>query len=581
MYRYKNSKGFTLIEMAIVLVVIGLLVSIGAALIGPLTKRAKLSETRETVKAVREAFFGYAVKNGYLPGAGPPDPFGVVGAVKRDSWGRDILYYGAPEVQGATTNICGVTSTTMQVNECTDANCTTYNTKSNIAFIIYSLGEDGNGAGTGTVSPFSVRLPGSPYSDGGINYEYDDVVQYVSLDELRASRNCPQQLAISSTSPLPEAEEDSFYSYSFQAVGGLPPYTWSTGTWSGLSLNAAGLLSGIVNTTAGGTGALTACTTTVTVSNVTVTDSATPPAPAGPTNFTLTVRPRPPSISNTELPTTTVGTVSASYATLVGTGGTTPYTWSLTGNPAWLTINASTGVLSINNPTTSGTYSFTATLTEGCGTSPRPWSTSKVFTITVNPSGSSTSSTGSSTSSSSTGSTSSSTSSGAPAPTCSLTANPTELLKGATSTLTWTITNGPANGSFSPSSGTCTSFSSSTGGSCTTAALSAPTSTDFVLTVSNANGSSNCSRTVYTKYRVWNNTGARRDFMVDGTCRRVNNNNEITTAALFLSFGETIDRYSTNNGTCGGAVAAQLTFATAAAADVNNNSQVNFTGSDR
>jgi hypothetical protein len=86
---------------------------------------------------------------------------------------------------------------------------------------------------------------------------------------------------------------------------------------------------------------------------------------------------------------------------------------------------------------------------------------------------------------------------------------------------------------------------------------------------------------IYTGYRVWNNTGARRDFVVDGTCRRVNNNSEITTAALRLSSGETIDRYSTNNGTCGGGVVSQLNFSTAATVDTDNDSQVNFSGTNR
>ncbi len=62
-----RKEGFTLIELAMVLVVIGLLIGLGMGLIGPLTKRAKLIETRETVKQAKEAVLGYAVKNGYLP----------------------------------------------------------------------------------------------------------------------------------------------------------------------------------------------------------------------------------------------------------------------------------------------------------------------------------------------------------------------------------------------------------------------------------------------------------------------------------------------------------------------------------
>ena len=81
-------------------------------------------------------------------------------------------------------------------------------------------------------------------------------------------------------------------------------------------------------------------------------------------------------------------------------------------------------------------------------------------------------------------------------------------------------------------------------------------------------------------YRVWNNTGARCDFRVAGTCRRVNNNGEITTTALRLISGGTIYRYSTQNGTCGGAVQATLNFDQAVSADADHDCMVNFTGTD-
>ena len=59
-------------------------------------------------------------------------------------------------------------------------------------------------------------------------------------------------------------------------------------------------------------------------------------------------------ISTTSLPT---GTVGSSYsATLVATGGTTPYTWSLTSGtlPTGLQLNASTGAINYNGFATIG-----------------------------------------------------------------------------------------------------------------------------------------------------------------------------------------------------------------------------------
>jgi prepilin-type N-terminal cleavage/methylation domain-containing protein len=55
----KKDKGFTLIEIAIVLIILGLLVGLGAGLIGPLTKRAKLIESRELMDAAMESIISY------------------------------------------------------------------------------------------------------------------------------------------------------------------------------------------------------------------------------------------------------------------------------------------------------------------------------------------------------------------------------------------------------------------------------------------------------------------------------------------------------------------------------------------
>jgi Zn-dependent metalloprotease len=79
----------------------------------------------------------------------------------------------------------------------------------------------------------------------------------------------------------------------------------------------------------------------------------------------------------------TVG-VAASVA-LSATGGTTPYTFSATGLPAGLSINASSGVIS-GTPTTAGTSTVTATVTDSA--SPTHATASTTFTWTIAPAGS-------------------------------------------------------------------------------------------------------------------------------------------------------------------------------------------------
>ena len=92
-----------------------------------------------------------------------------------------------------------------------------------------------------------------------------------------------------------------------------------------------------------------------------------------------TSKPGPGTLSLTmgSLPGGTVGT--AYNVTLVASGGTTPYTWSVSSGslPAGLNLSASTGVIS-GSPTTVNTYSFTIEVTDAASNS-----ASESMTITV------------------------------------------------------------------------------------------------------------------------------------------------------------------------------------------------------
>ena len=87
---------------------------------------------------------------------------------------------------------------------------------------------------------------------------------------------------------------------------------------------------------------------------------------------------QPLQIVTTSIPDATEG-VAYSY-TLTATGGdASNYSWSISGQPSWLTIDASTGELSGTPPTGSaGKYTFTVSLTDGIGT------VQTDFTLTVN-----------------------------------------------------------------------------------------------------------------------------------------------------------------------------------------------------
>lgn len=129
--------------------------------------------------------------------------------------------------------------------------------------------------------------------------------------------------------------------------GGKPNYSWTaTGLPVGMTINAAtGIISGAPTTT-------TATTATITVAD----------ANAKTASRTYSFTPRS-ALAISNAPATAMNRTTAVSTTIVGTGGKTPYSWSATGLPTGLSINATTGLIS-GTPTANGTYNAVVKVTD-------------------------------------------------------------------------------------------------------------------------------------------------------------------------------------------------------------------------
>lgn len=240
-----NAPGFTLVEMAIVLVIIGLLLG---GMLMPLSTQMEQRRNNETQKAldeINQALIGFAVANGRLPcpatpttisgaagagienlptaagctgGQGGVLPWSTLGVSETDAWGWRYTYRVSDQFSRtvdparvlAAANFPGCTITTLPTATPTQAafalcstgdnnicpsntNCPGTTIASNIPAIVASHGKNGAGAYNtqGTLTPASADVDEATNSDGNTDFvgktptsTYDDIVTWVSLNIL-------------------------------------------------------------------------------------------------------------------------------------------------------------------------------------------------------------------------------------------------------------------------------------------------------------------------------------------------------------------------------------------------------------
>lgn len=116
-HRLLQGRGFTLVELSIVLVMIGLLAGSGIALTNALVTQEKRIETLREMKAAKQALLNYARAQKRLPTVTentpwPLLPAAVLGTGRNDAWGRPLKYVVHPDLTD-TTKACTLLSKTV------------------------------------------------------------------------------------------------------------------------------------------------------------------------------------------------------------------------------------------------------------------------------------------------------------------------------------------------------------------------------------------------------------------------------------------------------------------------------------
>jgi len=177
-----------MIELAIAVLILGILVSMGAGMIGPLTARMKASETKENLSAAVDSVVGSATANGRIPDAAQFQ--GMIRSVD-DPWGKRVQYVFDSNLTVTAAAICS--SATANITVTNGANV-----YRNVAFVVLSGGANynnqtaGGGPGPAAITVYDSGTANVDGYAGDFNRpeEYDDIVKWMTLSELQGKIGC-------------------------------------------------------------------------------------------------------------------------------------------------------------------------------------------------------------------------------------------------------------------------------------------------------------------------------------------------------------------------------------------------------
>ena len=190
----RRARGFTLIELAISLAIIGLLVGMLVVPLNAQVDQRRINDTERQLNLITEALMGFAVANGRLPCPATPNvantaagagleakpaavctlnegviPWTTLGVNELDAWGRRFTYRVTPAFADDPAGGLQATFTLADNGTMTITNGVA-NIATNIAAVVVSHGKNGAGA----YMPDGTRRALNP-GDEGENADADDI----------------------------------------------------------------------------------------------------------------------------------------------------------------------------------------------------------------------------------------------------------------------------------------------------------------------------------------------------------------------------------------------------------------------
>jgi prepilin-type N-terminal cleavage/methylation domain-containing protein len=214
-------KGFTLVELSIVLIIMGLLTGGAFQLLKVMNEKARATEAKNTLNAAKEGIIAFSINNNRLPSAAEFTAMNFTGS------GNTPIFYNSDPARQANNGLCGATSTPLQtINNSVLPILTT----TNVGFVLAIAGENMNvqtGRVGNNIQFYTWNTPNIDDLPVPINRRgpYDDFYTQVSLGELQSLVGC-QMPTLANTS-IHQGTVGAPYTVTFSGNGGNGTYTFS------------------------------------------------------------------------------------------------------------------------------------------------------------------------------------------------------------------------------------------------------------------------------------------------------------------------------------------------------------------